>query len=58
MRTLLRGGSVVDGTGGPPATVDVWLEEDRIAAVGTAAGAADLTSDYGRITIQSGKLAA
>jgi N-acyl-D-aspartate/D-glutamate deacylase len=31
---LIRGGSVVDGTGAPPRTADVAIVDDRIAAVG------------------------
>lgn len=34
MDTVLRGATVVDGTGGPPARVDVALAGGRIAAVG------------------------
>jgi N-acyl-D-amino-acid deacylase len=34
MRTLLRGGSVVDGTGAPARAADVLLEGGRVAAVG------------------------
>ncbi|SFO52334.1 N-acyl-D-amino-acid deacylase [Pseudonocardia ammonioxydans] len=38
MRTLLRGGTVVDGTGGPRYTADVLVDGDRIAAIGDGAG--------------------
>ena len=34
MRTLLRGGTVVDGTGGPRYAADVLVDSDRIAAIG------------------------
>ena len=37
--TLLRGGTVIDGTGAPPRPADVLLEPDRIVAVGPDAGA-------------------
>ncbi len=36
---LIRGGTVYDGTGGPPRRADVGLRGDRIAAVGDLAGA-------------------
>jgi N-acyl-D-amino-acid deacylase len=36
---LIRGGTVYDGTGGPPRRADVGLHGDRIAAVGDLAGA-------------------
>jgi dihydroorotase/N-acyl-D-amino-acid deacylase len=54
MRTLLRGGSVVDGTGRPAETGDVWIEDDRIAAVGTHPGTADVTIDCTGLTIAPG----
>ncbi|HVG19149.1 MAG TPA: D-aminoacylase [Blastocatellia bacterium] len=31
---IIRGGTVYDGTGGPPARADVGIEGDRIAAIG------------------------
>ncbi|MBP2370954.1 N-acyl-D-amino-acid deacylase family protein [Pseudonocardia parietis] len=37
MRTLLRGGTVVDGTGEPRYAADVLVEGDRIAAIGDGA---------------------
>ncbi len=36
---VLRGGTVYDGSGGPPRVADVGLRGDRIAAVGDLAGA-------------------
>ncbi len=42
MRTLLRGGKIVDGSGSPARFGDVLLEGDRIAAVG------DVDEDSGR----------
>jgi N-acyl-D-aspartate/D-glutamate deacylase len=36
---VIRGGTVVDGTGGAPFVADVAVEGDRIAAVGTGLGA-------------------
>jgi imidazolonepropionase-like amidohydrolase len=35
MRTLFSGGQVFDGSGSPPATADVVIEDGRIAKVGT-----------------------
>ena len=36
---LIRGGTVIDGTGGPRSTADVAVRDGRIAAVGDLAGA-------------------
>lgn len=36
---VIRGGTVVDGTGGPSMVADVAVEGDRIVAVGTDLGA-------------------
>ena len=36
---VIRGGTVIDGTGGPPIEADVALSGNRIAAIGTIAGA-------------------
>jgi hypothetical protein len=36
---LLRGGWVVDGSGGPPFRADLAVAGDRIAAIGRLAGA-------------------
>jgi N-acyl-D-aspartate/D-glutamate deacylase len=38
--TVIRGGTIVDGTGGPAFTADVAIEGDRIAAVGGDLGQA------------------
>ncbi len=54
MKTLLRGGSVLDGTGRPPASCDVWIEDNRIAAVGHDGGTADLTIDCAGLTVAPG----
>ena len=35
MRTLIEGGTVVDGTGGPARPADVCIDGDRIASIGT-----------------------
>lgn len=39
-RIVLRGGTVIDGTGGPARPADVVVEEGRITAVGQGVGAA------------------
>jgi dihydroorotase/N-acyl-D-amino-acid deacylase len=54
MRTLLSGGIVVDGTGNTPSAADVWIEDERIAALGTISGAADFTIDCTGLTIAPG----
>jgi N-acyl-D-amino-acid deacylase len=48
---LIRGGTVVDGTGSPGMTADVGVRADRIVAVGTLAdaSAADVVDATGRI---------
>jgi N-acyl-D-aspartate/D-glutamate deacylase len=38
--TVIRGGTVVDGTGAPPRTADVAISDGRIAEVGTVEGSA------------------
>jgi N-acyl-D-amino-acid deacylase len=37
---LIRGGTIVDGLGGPPCTADIAIENGRIAAIGKLAEAA------------------
>ncbi len=41
MTVSIRGGTVVDGTGAPPARADVVLEGARVAGIGPGAGGAD-----------------
>ena len=36
--TLLRNGTIYDGTGRPPVTADLLIRDDRIAAVGDLHG--------------------
>ncbi len=40
MTVVIRGGTVVDGTGAPPVRADVVVEGDRVAAIGPDAGRA------------------
>ncbi len=47
---LIRGGTIVDGTGGDPVQGDVAINGDRIAAMG------DLSSDTGRTEIDASGL--
>ena len=42
---LIRGATVIDGTGGPPQHADVAISNGRIAAIGTNVGAAKTTVD-------------
>ncbi|MCW5891075.1 MAG: amidohydrolase family protein [bacterium] len=42
---VVRGGTVIDGSGGPPREADVVVQGDRIVAVGTHAGAATTEID-------------
>ena len=37
---IIRGGTVVDGTGAPPRTADVVIDGDRIVEVGRSEGSA------------------
>ena len=52
---LIRGGTVVDGTGAPRARADVAIRGDRIAAIGSLADAeASRVIDAGGLTIAPG----
>ena len=42
---IIRGGTVVDGTGGAARTADVAIKDGRIAEVGQISGAARETID-------------
>ena len=48
---LIRGGTVVDGSGSPPVAADVGVRGDRIVAVGTLpdAGAEEVVDAIGRV---------
>lgn len=45
MKLLLKGGTIIDGTGGAPYFGDVLLDGDRIAEVGVVTGTADRVID-------------
>ena len=42
---VIKGGTVVDGTGGPPRSADIAVRDGRIAAVGNVEGSATRTVD-------------
>jgi dihydroorotase/N-acyl-D-amino-acid deacylase len=54
MRTLLRGGDLLDGTGRASRRADVWIEDGRIAGIGSWRGDADTTIDCTGLTIAPG----
>src|SRR5437870_4425762 len=55
MRTVLRGATVVDGTGSPARRADVALDGDRITEVGeVAAGADDRVVDLDGLILSPG----
>ena len=51
---ILRGGTVIDGTGAPARTADVALQGDRIAAVGRVDGTARREIDAGGALVTPG----
>ena len=52
---IIKGGTVYDGTGGPPVTADVGIKGDRIAAVGDLSGAtANTTVDAKGLAVAPG----
>ncbi len=51
---VIRGGTIVDGTGGPGVRGDVGIRDGRIVAVGEAKGAAGQTVDAGGLVVAPG----
>ena len=51
---LIRGGTLVDGSGGPPRRADVAIAGDRIAAVGEVEGGADELIDAEGLLVTPG----
>jgi N-acyl-D-aspartate/D-glutamate deacylase len=51
---LIRGGTVVDGTGAPGTRADVGIRDGRIAAIGAVAGTAARTLDAGGHVVAPG----
>ena len=54
MDVVIRGGTVVDGTGAPGRRADVGIRDGRIAAVGTVTGDADRVVDAGGCVVAPG----
>lgn len=53
-RTLISGGTVVDGTGAPRVRADVMVEGDRIVAIGTDLGDAEHVIDADGLVVAPG----
>src|SRR5580698_3675481 len=51
---LLRGGTVIDGTGAAPRRADVGIADGRIAVVGAVEGEAELAIDASGLTVTPG----
>ena len=51
---IIRGGTVVDGTGAPPVTADVAVDGDRIAEVGRVEGRAHREIDADGLVVTPG----
>ena len=51
---VIRGGTVVDGTGSPPCTLDVAIDGSRITAVGDVSGPARETIDANGLLVTPG----
>ena len=51
---IIRGGTVVDGTGGPPRQTDVAIQDGRIAAIGSNLGGAERVVDATGLTVTPG----
>jgi N-acyl-D-aspartate/D-glutamate deacylase len=54
MKTLLKSGSVLDGSGSPAFAADIWIEDERIARIGSAPGSADAVIDCAGLTVSPG----
>jgi N-acyl-D-aspartate/D-glutamate deacylase len=54
MRTLLRGGDALDGTGRAAVRADIWIEDGRIAGIGPRERDADTTIDCAGLSIAPG----
>ena len=54
MDVVIRGGTVVDGTGAPGRRADVGIRDGRIVAVGTVTGDADRVIDAGGCVVAPG----
>ncbi len=52
--TLIRGGTVVDGTGGPVQIADVALKDGKVAAIGQQLGTAHRTIDADGLLVTPG----
>ena len=52
--TLVRGGSIVDGTGAPARRADIGIKDGKLAAVGELAGAATRTLDASGLVVAPG----
>src|SRR3984957_9458382 len=51
---LIRGGTVIDGTGAPPRPADIGIAAGRIAAVGRIEGEADTVIDASGLILTPG----
>jgi imidazolonepropionase-like amidohydrolase len=54
MSMLVTGGSLIDGTGADPRTVDIAIDDGRIVGVGTSSTAADEVVDVTGLTVLPG----
>jgi N-acyl-D-aspartate/D-glutamate deacylase len=52
--TLVRGGSVVDGTGAPARRADIGIKDGKLAAIGELSGAAARTLDASGLVVAPG----
>lgn len=54
MKMLIKGGTVVDGSGRPGFRADILVDGDRIAGLGEGLGSADLTIDAAGLVVAPG----